>query len=146
MSTNETSQRPAGQSRLARRSTVGQSRAGHRRRVPAGRKIALIGAIDGAVAAIGIAATAPPAGADGRLSSPPAAAGGGAENYRTAWSQGGTVRLSHFSGNAAANRTIETAAGSTHPHLSTMDPARCSWPGSQDHHWRPRSTMPVPAR
>lgn len=40
-----------------------------------------------------------------------------AKGYWTAWSQGGTVRLSHFSGNAAADRTIKTAAGSAHPHL-----------------------------
>jgi hypothetical protein len=37
--------------------------------------------------------------------------------YWTAWSQGGTVRLSHFSGSSAASKTIKTAASSQHPHL-----------------------------
>jgi hypothetical protein len=37
--------------------------------------------------------------------------------YWTAWSQGGQVRLSHFSGSSAANKTIKTSASSQHPHL-----------------------------
>jgi hypothetical protein len=37
--------------------------------------------------------------------------------YWTAWSQGGTVRLSHFAGSSAASKTIKTAASSQHPHL-----------------------------
>ncbi|MEU4244360.1 hypothetical protein [Actinoplanes sp. NPDC026619] len=37
--------------------------------------------------------------------------------YWTAWSQGGTIRLSHFSGSSAASKTIKTAASSSHPHL-----------------------------
>lgn len=37
--------------------------------------------------------------------------------YWTAWSQGGAVRLSHFAGSSAANKTIKTAASSQHPHL-----------------------------
>ncbi|MFD0520698.1 hypothetical protein [Paractinoplanes durhamensis] len=39
--------------------------------------------------------------------------------YWTAWSQGGTVRLSHFAGSAAASKTIKTGASSSHPHLVT---------------------------
>jgi len=37
--------------------------------------------------------------------------------YWTAWSQGGTVRLSHFAGSSAADKTIKTGASSSHPHL-----------------------------
>ncbi|MFI5888560.1 hypothetical protein ACIA5D_00410 [Actinoplanes sp. NPDC051513] len=37
--------------------------------------------------------------------------------YWTAWSQGGSVRLSRFSGSSAASRTIKTSASSAHPHL-----------------------------
>jgi hypothetical protein len=37
--------------------------------------------------------------------------------YWTAWSQGGTVRLSKFSGSSAASKTIKTSAASQHPHL-----------------------------
>jgi hypothetical protein len=36
--------------------------------------------------------------------------------YWTAWSQGGQVRLSHFT-TGAANQTIKTSAKSSHPHL-----------------------------
>jgi hypothetical protein len=39
-----------------------------------------------------------------------------AKGYWTAWSQGGQVRLSHFS-SGAADQTIKTSAKSSHPHL-----------------------------
>ena len=39
------------------------------------------------------------------------------KGYWTAWSQGGTVRLSHFTGGSAADKTIRTAASASHPHL-----------------------------
>ncbi|WP_239162463.1 hypothetical protein [Paractinoplanes rishiriensis] len=37
--------------------------------------------------------------------------------YWTAWSQGGKVRLSNFSGSSAAKKTVTTASSSQHPHL-----------------------------
>jgi hypothetical protein len=39
------------------------------------------------------------------------------KGYWTAWSQGGTVRLSHFAGTSAADKTVKTGASSSHPHL-----------------------------
>ena len=44
--------------------------------------------------------------------------------YWTAWSQGGKARLSHFSGNSAANKTITTGAAAAHPHLVTYGPGK----------------------
>ncbi|WP_246607553.1 hypothetical protein [Paractinoplanes toevensis] len=44
--------------------------------------------------------------------------------YWTAWSQGGTVRLSHFNGSSAADQTIKTSASSQHPHLVTYGSGR----------------------
>ena len=52
-----------------------------------------------------------------------------AAGYWTAWSQGGKVKLSHFAGSAAADRTITTAASSQHPHLVAYGSGRMllSW-------------------
>ncbi|MFF5081207.1 hypothetical protein ACFY36_29495 [Actinoplanes sp. NPDC000266] len=41
------------------------------------------------------------------------------KGYWTAWSQGGTVKLSHFAGSSAAGKTVATGATSQHPHLVT---------------------------
>ena len=38
------------------------------------------------------------------------------KGYWTAWSQGGTVRLSHFT-SGSADKTVQTGARSSHPHL-----------------------------
>jgi len=43
--------------------------------------------------------------------------------YWTAWSQGGQVRLDHFT-TGAADKTVRPDAGSSHPHLVTLAPAR----------------------
>ncbi|WP_246612377.1 hypothetical protein [Paractinoplanes bogorensis] len=40
-----------------------------------------------------------------------------AKGYWTAWSQGGQVRLAHFAGSAAADKTVTPGVGSKHPHL-----------------------------
>ena len=40
----------------------------------------------------------------------------GTTGYWTAWSQGGTIRLEHFSGTSPSDQTV-TAASSMHPHL-----------------------------
>jgi hypothetical protein len=37
--------------------------------------------------------------------------------YWTAWSQGGKARLEHFSGSAPSDKTVTTAASTSHPHL-----------------------------
>ncbi|MFF5293121.1 hypothetical protein [Paractinoplanes globisporus] len=44
--------------------------------------------------------------------------------YWTAWSQGGKVRLAHFSGSSAANKNITTSAASQHPHLVSYGSGR----------------------
>ena len=46
-----------------------------------------------------------------------------AKGYWTAWSQGGQVRLSHFS-TGPTDQTIKTAAMSSHPHLVGYGPGR----------------------
>ena len=43
--------------------------------------------------------------------------------YWTAWSQGGTTRLSHFT-TAAASKTIQTGVKAAHPHLVSYGPGR----------------------
>lgn len=47
----------------------------------------------------------------------------GAEGYWTVWSQGGQVRLEHFT-NGPSNTTIRTAAKSSHPHLAAYGAGR----------------------
>ncbi|MBV1850056.1 hypothetical protein [Catellatospora tritici] len=45
------------------------------------------------------------------------------KGYWTAWSQGGQVRLEHFS-TGSSDTTVKTAAGSSHPHLVGYGPGR----------------------
>lgn len=47
----------------------------------------------------------------------------GSEGYWTAWSQGGQVRLDHFT-NGPSNATIRTSAKSSHPHLAAYGTGR----------------------